>query len=226
MVRLAVGLAVGMVSCVVGQRAGQSAQRRQKTRLTALRAPLEMTEQDEANMFPSGRRVRQNDGNESRHQSSRTRAWPTPKLLEPLLPSSVTTHVWAGGCCGLGHRTSRLMKLYVYAVSRKRHVVVDWGACVGTSVTNLYAALFNDFNELKAVSGVQFLNSPLCPNGGVCKGKGEWLEHGKATDCACCGVDAAATRDGRRETGGARLVATGGASSDRRTREPRERLSS
>ena len=61
-----------------------------------------------------------------------------PAQLAPLLPTQPTEHVWAGGCCGLGHRLSRLMKLYVYATSRGRHVVVDWGACVGTDVMHLF----------------------------------------------------------------------------------------
>jgi len=115
------------------------------------------------------------------HQSSRTRAWPPPRLLEPLLPATVTRHVWAGGCCGLGHRTSRLMKLYVYAVSRGRHVLVDWGACVGTGVANLYAALFQDRTELAAVRTgkvPQAIRAPDCPDG-TCASKGSWLDIGK-----------------------------------------------
>ncbi len=78
--------------------------------------------------------------------ANRTRLWPRTKHLQPLLPTVPTEHLWAGGCCGLGHRTSRLMRLYVYAVSRGRHVVADWGACVGTPVANLFSALFGDWN--------------------------------------------------------------------------------
>ena len=54
--------------------------------------------------------------------ANRTRLWPRTKHLQPLLPAVPTEHLWAGGCCGLGHRTSRLMKLYVYApLARRSH---------------------------------------------------------------------------------------------------------
>ena len=100
--------------------------------------------------------------------ANRTRLWPRTKHLQPLLPATPTEHLWAGGCCGLGHRTSRLMKLYVYAVSRGRHVVADWGACVGTPVANLFSALFGDWNELRAVRPRENqLRTPGCPSG-VC----------------------------------------------------------
>ena len=75
------------------------------------------------------------------------------------------------------------MKLYVYAASRGRHVVVDWGACVGTNVMNLYSALFDDSSELSAAKTgreVQYLRAPGCVNGGVCRGKNEWTPHAKA----------------------------------------------
>ena len=100
--------------------------------------------------------------------ANRTRLWPRTKHLQPLLPSEPKEHLWAGGCCGLGHRTSRLMRLYVYAMSRGRHVVVDWGACVGTPVANLFSALFGDWNELRAANPRENqLRTPGCP-AGVC----------------------------------------------------------
>ena len=104
-------------------------------------------------------------------------AWPPPELLEPVLPRTVTQHVWAGGCCGLGHRTLRLLKLYVFAISRNRHVVVDWGACVGTSVSNIYARLFSDWNEVAAVktgprgNAAHDLRAPACRPSGSCRDK-------------------------------------------------------
>lgn len=104
--------------------------------------------------------------------ANRTRLWPARRHLAPLLPTAVTEHVWVGGCCGLGHRTSRLMRMYVYAVSRGRHVVVDWGACVGTPVSNLFTALFDNWNELRAVNKREpALRSPGCP-GGTCDNVG------------------------------------------------------
>ena len=112
--------------------------------------------------------------------ANRTRLWPRTKHLQPLLPTVPTEHLWAGGCCGLGHRTSRLMRLYVYAVSRGRHVVADWGACVGTPVANLFSALFGDWNELRAVKPRENqLRTPGCPSG-VCPTGNKFKEAAKS----------------------------------------------
>ena len=47
-------------------------------------------------------------------------------------------------------------------------MVVDWGACVGTDVKNLFDALFSGWSELRAVETgrrTQPLYAPGCPAG-------------------------------------------------------------
>lgn len=75
--------------------------------------------------------------------------WPAVADLAPLLPPEVTEDVWVGACCGLGHRTSRLLKAFIFAASRGRRVVVDWNPC-GKDVPNLWVALFRDWPEVRA----------------------------------------------------------------------------
>ena len=133
---------------------------RQALRLARMRAPRERR-------VPGAGRAQGRTGGmrDLYGGANRTRLWPRTKHLQPLLPATPTEHLWAGGCCGLGHRTSRLMRLYVYAVSRGRHVVADWGACVGTPVANLFSA-FGDWNELRAVRPRENqLRTPGCPLG-------------------------------------------------------------
>mmetsp|Transcript_34104 Transcript_34104/g.109423 ORF Transcript_34104/g.109423 Transcript_34104/m.109423 type:complete len:429 (+) Transcript_34104:220-1506(+) len=84
-------------------------------------------------------------------QQGRLRQWPGDVAPSPL-ELNETVYV-RGGCCGLGHRMSRLMKVYVYALSRSKGVVVDWGACVGTDVTNLWSEFFENQDELAAGAG-------------------------------------------------------------------------
>ena len=108
-------------------------------------------------------------------KSPRTRAWPPAHLLEPLLPEKVAQNAYIVGCCGLGHRTSRLMKTYVWAVSRGKHVVVNWGSCLGPKlehlVRNFYSALFDDWNEAVGFRGEDhhMLMSPACGGDGWCR---------------------------------------------------------
>lgn len=74
--------------------------------------------------------------------------------------------VYTTGCCGLGHRTSRLMKMFAYAAERKKRLYVSWGACVGTNVTNIFNEFFEDGELLKGYRGEDkssmeiFLNEP------------------------------------------------------------------
>lgn len=82
-------------------------------------------------------------------------------------------------CCGLGHRTSRLLKVFVYASSRHMRVVVDWGACVGTSVKNIFTELFEDSATMVANGELAKFYSPHC--GGECASKVEWVKKGGQT---------------------------------------------
>ena len=147
---------------------------RQALRLARMRA----RERRGPGAGPGARPDRRNEGLLRRREPHAALA---PHKAPPAAPSnSPTEHLWAGGCCGLGHRTSRLMRLYVYAVSRGRHVVADWGACVGTPVANLFSALFGDWNELRAVRPSENqLRTPGCPSG-VCPTGNKFKEAAKS----------------------------------------------
>ena len=68
-------------------------------------------------------------------------------------------------------------------------MLVDWGACVGTGVANLYAALFQDRNEIAAARTgkvPQAIRAPDCPDG-TCASKGSWLDIGFRWRSCCLG---------------------------------------
>lgn len=84
--------------------------------------------------------------------------------------------VFTTACCGLGHRTSRLLKVFVYASSRHMRVVVDWGACVGTTVKNIFSELFEESDTMVANGELTKFYSPAC--GGECASMTEWANKG------------------------------------------------
>uniref|UniRef100_A0A7S3JQY2 GT23 domain-containing protein n=1 Tax=Aureoumbra lagunensis TaxID=44058 RepID=A0A7S3JQY2_9STRA len=110
------------------------------------------------------------------YQQQKQRAsfdWP-PELEYAKEPKEST--LFQKGCCGLGHRTSRLMKGYTYALSRGKQTVVNWGPCVGTEVKNIYTEFFDDvpyeligYDETKTV-----FYSKKCPDNGVCANRSQW----------------------------------------------------
>ena len=67
------------------------------------------------------------------------------------------------------------MKTYVWAVSRGKHVVVNWGSCLGPKmenlVRNMYSALFDDWNEAVGFrrEDRHMLMSPACGGDGWCR---------------------------------------------------------
>lgn len=89
-------------------------------------------------------------------------AWPSSSIRGRQRQLDMTNRsVLYTGCCGLGHRTWRLLKTFVFAASRRMRLSVDWGPCAG--VKNVYSELFEDTELVWAYSPGRLLcNGRLC----------------------------------------------------------------